>query len=256
MAFTLARHTHRLTLRTARLVARRELAPRYLRLRFAGPELVGFDSPGADDHIRLFFPGEGETISAEWPIERWRAMPSREYTPRWWDAEAGVLEVEFFVHDGDGVASRFAATAPTGAVVGVAGPRGSTVFHGRPESWFLAGDETAACAIQRFVAQAGPHATGRVLLEVTDPDHTIPIDAPPSVDVSYVYRRDGGLAAALEASTAADRPPGDLFAFVAAEASIVKPGRRLLVDRWGLAPERAVVKGYWRAGDPTWHAPH
>ena len=64
------------------------------------------------------------------------------------------------------------------------------------------------------------------------------------------------LAGRLDDLTADDRPAGSVFGFVAAEQSIVKPGRALLLERWGLAPEQIVVKGYWKHGEAEYHAPH
>ena len=43
---------------------------------------------------------------------------------------------------------------------------------------------------------------------------------------------------------------GDGFAFIAAEQSVVAPGRALLTAR-GVDLERAVVKGYWKRSPST-----
>ena len=64
------------------------------------------------------------------------------------------------------------------------------------------------------------------------------------------------LSARLDALTSADRPHGDVFAFIAAEQSIVRSGRALAIERWGLDADRIVVKGYWKRGEDTFHAPH
>ena len=65
--------------RPATLVSREWLTPGYVRVRFAGPALKGFNAPGADDHVRVFFGPAGEPAPTE--AERWRELPSREYTP-------------------------------------------------------------------------------------------------------------------------------------------------------------------------------
>ncbi len=39
-----------------------EVTPHMRRIVLGGAELAGFDSPGADDHIKLFFP----TLRARW----------------------------------------------------------------------------------------------------------------------------------------------------------------------------------------------
>lgn len=253
--FTLVRRMLELRFRRAHLASREWLTPAYVRVRLEGDELRGFDSPGADDHIRVFFPdGEAESV------EQLREAPSREYTPLRWDADAGWLELEFAVHGDEGIAAPWAATAPIGSPAGIGGPRGSKILAGRPESWLLAGDETAVPAIRRYAGLMDAAATGRIFVEVADGDHELTIDAPAGVRVEQVHRGDGpagsALAARLEVIGPAERPEGAVFAFAAAEQSIVKPARALLLDRWGLDAERISVRGYWKRGDSEHHAPH
>ncbi|MFD6056092.1 siderophore-interacting protein [Agromyces sp. NPDC060279] len=269
MPFTLDRVPRELVFRPVTLTARERLAPHYLRLRLEGEALRGFDSLGSDDHIRLFFPGErpadgsaADVAAVE--VAALRESPSREYTPLAWDAEAGVLEIEFVVHGEHGIAGRWADRAPIGSVIGVGGPRGSMVITGEPDGWLLAGDETALPAIRRFLARLSREGDatprGLVLVEVPDVAHRPAFEAPAGTELRWVHR-DGrqegeALVAALDALTADDRPAGEVFAFVAAEHAVVKPGRALVLDRWGLSPEQVVVKGYWRRDEAEYHAPH
>lgn len=253
-SFRLERHPLDLRFRMVRLAARQWLTPGYVRVRLEGPDLIGFASLGANDHIRVFFP-DGPPAS----IEELRASPSREYTPLGWDAEAGWLDLEFVIHGG-GVAASWAATAELGAIVGVGGPRGSAVLVGRPDQWLLAGDETAVPAMRRFAHSMDADAVGRIIVEVPDVDHELPIDAPAGVVVEQVHRGTEApgvaLARRLDALGAADRPEGDVFGFVAAEQAIVKPARALLQDRWNLPADAFVAKGYWKRGEDEYHAPH
>jgi NADPH-dependent ferric siderophore reductase len=257
--FTLEREPLELRFRFCTLVAREWITPGYVRVRVAGPDLVGFGSRGHDDHIRIFLPDPAGDAPAS--VEEMRAAPSREFTPLFWgvsDDGAGWLDLEFALHGEEGVAGVWAATAPLGAPLGVGGPRGSTSISGAPDGWLLAGDETAVPQIRRYAALIPAGTAATILVEVADAEHEVPIDAP--VAVEYVHRgaapAGSALTARLDAMTADERPPGDLFAFVAAEQGIVKPARALLVDRWGLAPDRVVVKGYWKRGEPEYHAPH
>ena len=125
--FSIERRGLELRFRNVTLSAREWLAPDFVRVRLTGSDLAGFDSPGSDDHMRLFFPA-GPTGS----VEELRASPSREYTPLAWGED--WLDVEFAVHGDQGVAAPWAATAPIGSTIGVGGPRGSAVLAGDPGS--------------------------------------------------------------------------------------------------------------------------
>lgn len=239
-----------LRFRHVTLSEREWLAPDFVRVRLVGPELSGFDSPGADDHMRLFFP-HGPVGS----VEELRAAPSREYTPLAWGDD--WLDVEFAVHGAEGVAAPWAATAPIGSAIGIGGPRGSAVITGTPGSWLLAGDETAIPAIRRFAALIPAGSPARILVETATPSREVEIEAP--VAVEWLHRADApagsALAATLDALGPDDIVGADPFVFIAAEQSIVKPGRALLA-RWGVDAANAVVKGYWKRGEAEYHAPH
>ena len=248
-AFSLERQRLDLQFRTAALTAREHLARDYVRVRLEGEDLIGFDSPGSDDHMRLFFPGE-----MPGSIEELRAAPSREYTPLAWNET--WLDVEFAVHGDDGVGAVWAASAPLGSKIGVGGPRGSAVIAGTPGSWLLVGDETAIPAIRRFAAMIGGQP-GRIVIEVRGPENEVDVEAP--VTVEWLHRAGApagsALTAFLEGLTEEDAVGADPFVFIAAEQSVVKPGRALL-DRWGIDSAQATVKGYWKRGEAEYHAPH
>ncbi|KNY07836.1 siderophore-interacting protein [Microbacterium sp. GCS4] len=248
--FTIERRGLELRFRTVTLSAREWLAPDYVRVRLVGAELAGFTSPGADDHMRLFFPA-GPVGS----VEEMREAPSREYTPLAWGEN--WLDVEFAEHGDVGVAARWAATAPLGSSIGVGGPRGSAVISGEPGSWLLVGDETAIPAIRRFAALIPPATPARIVIETASPGREMEIDAP--VEVEWLHRGDAPSGSALIAflnDLRDEEAVGpDPFVFVAAEQSIVKPGRALL-ERWGVDSAKAIVKGYWKRGEAEYHAPH
>jgi NADPH-dependent ferric siderophore reductase len=248
--FSIERRGLELRFRNVTLSAREWLAPDFVRVRLTGSDLAGFESLGSDDHMRLFFPA-GPTDS----VDELRASPSREYTPIAWGED--WLDVEFAVHGDQGIAAPWAATAPLGSTIGVGGPRGSAVLTGEPDSWLLVGDETAIPAIRRFAALIPEGTPARIVIETVNEGHEIDIEAP--VDIEWLHRGEApsgsALIAFLEALTADDAVGSDPFVFIAAEQSIVKPGRALL-DRWGVDTANAVVKGYWKRGEAEYHAPH
>jgi len=247
--FSIDRRMNELRFRNVILAAREHLAPNYVRVRLEGDDLRGFDSPGADDHMRLFFPAEMPDT-----VEELRSAPSREYTPLSWGEN--WLDVEFALHGDEGVAARWAASAPIGSRISVGGPRGSAVLQGRPDSWLLVGDETAIPAIRRFAGLIDD-VPARIAIEVRGSGDEIEISAP--VAVEWIHRGDApagsALIAFLEGLTESDAAGPDPFVFIAAEQQIVKPGRALL-ERWGVDTDHAIVKGYWKRGEVEYHAPH
>lgn len=248
--FTLDRQMNELRFRSVTLASKDWLAKNYVRIRLRGDDLAGFESPGADDHIRLFFPARpAETL------EELREAPSREYTPLAWGDD--WLDIEFVVHGDEGVAGLWAADAAVGAQIGVGGPRGSMLINGTPGAWFLAGDETAIPAIRRFAALIPGGIPAQIVIEVPGKDDEVEIEAP--VDVLWLHRHHdaagSALASYLHGRAASDALDQDPFVFIAAEQAIVKPGRALL-QRWNVSVEKAVVKGYWKRGEAEYHAPH
>ncbi|MGV2902396.1 siderophore-interacting protein, partial [Microbacterium sp. AGC62] len=141
--------------------------------------------------------------------------------------------------------------------IGVGGPRGSAVLVGEPGGWLLVGDETAIPAIRRFAALIPEGTPARIVVETVNQGREFDIEAP--VEVEWLHRGDAPsgseLIAFLERLTAEDAVGSDPFVFIAAEQSIVKPGRALL-GRWGVDTANAIVKGYWKRGEAEYHAPH
>ena len=140
-------------------VARVEpLAPSMLRVVLQGAELAGFTSLGFDDHVKLFFPSP--------PSDGSGALAMRDFTPRHFDASAGELWIDFFMHEG-GPAASWAANAVAGDTIMVAGPKGSAVIS--PEgidSHVLIGDETALPAISRRLEELPADSSALVVVEV------------------------------------------------------------------------------------------
>ncbi len=145
----------------------------------------------------------------------------------------------------------------------------------------LAGDETACPAIASILSTLGPEYTGHALMEVPHPADIQHIPASPGVQVIWLVRggRHHGerLKQAIEQATApyhrgsthevglphvdvetdilwdtrADLSAvgrGELYAWVAGEAGMVRDIRRILNRTSGLARSHGAFMGYWRQG--------
>ena len=246
IAFSLVRTPLANVPRRATVSAVEDLTPTYRRIHLAG-DFAGFDSLGADDHLRIFF--VPQDFAAE-DVASMREHPSREYTPVSWTEVSLVLD--FVIHAATGgPAMEWAQHAAPGTVAMIGGPRGSLVIEGQPEWWLLAGDRTALPAIRRHLARVAPGVPVDAILIAEDPADEQPLESPGELSVRWVRSLAELLAALHELPTRA----GEGFSFIAAEQSIVKPGREHLLSR-GVDLEHAVVKGYWKRGEAEYHAPH
>ena len=172
----------------------------------------------------------------------------RSYTARRQDPTAREVDIDFVLH-GDGPAAAWAAAAAPGALLGVAG--GGSLGES-PAGWLLlVGDETALPAIARILAAAAPATRGVVLAEVAGPDEEQDLGGPAGVSVRWLHRGDvppGESALLVDAVAALERPADEVFAWVAAESSVVRSIRADLRGRWGLTRAQHHAIAYWRRG--------
>jgi len=71
------------------------------------------------------------------------------------------------------------------------------------------------------------------------------------VDLRWLHRHDGGAgnpAALLAAVAGFDLPPGEGYAWVAAEAGVARALRRHLAGERGLPPAQVKAAAYWTRG--------
>jgi len=241
-----------LPVRLIRVVDVQRITPRFARVTF---DAADHSSAEPDQQVKLYFPKPGQTEpvlpAPDGDFMGWyRAFTSipeherpwmRSYTLR---AQDPVV-VDFLLHDHAGPATRWASAAKPGDTLGMFGP--STDFA-RPvplsrsiaeADWLLlAGDETALPAIGSL-AESLPVGARAVAYVEADEQR---LDSWGELTVHWVRRGE-----LVDAVRAAEFLPGNVFAWVAGEASAVRALRRHLVDDREV-PKRAIdFAGYWRA---------
>jgi NADPH-dependent ferric siderophore reductase len=226
-------------------VARVEnLAPKMVRVVLQGEELNGFTSLGFDDHVKLFF-AAGEDGRADLPA----AM--RDFTPRWFDAEAGELWIDFFLHEA-GPAASWASRVAVGQALTVGGPRGSFVISLEGiDSHVLIGDETALPAIGRRLSQLPAGASALAVIETDAGSAGYPLESKASLQVVRIARTAVSAAPAsqlINALRAVQFPVGRCFVWVAAESQVARTIRRYLTDERGIDKRWVKAAGYWQRG--------
>lgn len=256
-----------LTVRRARVAA---IAPRgrhLVRITFRGPELTGFQSAAFDDHVKVFFPGDGETDprvpltdEAGQPLPDADGKPARQtadgrpliardYTPRRFDPVRGELDIEFVLH-GDGPATCWAARARIGDVLAFGGPRGSLLVPAPLDWQWLIGDASAFAAIGRRLEELPAESRATVILLLPEPEERLALPSLAHVERHQLPADDPALLARLLDTL--PLPGGEGMVWAAAELSMARAIRERLVAR-GIDKHRIRAAGYWQRGRSASH---
>jgi NADPH-dependent ferric siderophore reductase len=255
------RHEAKRRLLQVRDVSR--ITPKMTRVVLGGDELSGFVSAAHDDHVKVFFPPPGQdkpafpTQTANGPVypEGVPQPAARDYTPRRYDAAGNALTIDFVLH-GEGPATAWAALVRPGQFLGVGGPRGSFIVPDDFDWYLLAGDESALPAIGRRLEELPATARALVVVEVADVAEEQRFDTRSRLETHWLHRdgaAPGDPKLLLAALAGLKLPPGEGYAWVAAEAATAKASRRHLVDERGLAKQRVKAAAYWKHGAAAVH---
>lgn len=245
--------------REMRVAAVLDLTPRMRRFRLGGEDLGRFARFGGM-HVRLLFP-TSEVPEPQWPtlgpdgLVAWppveRKPVPRAYTVRRLDVAAGWIEVDFVIHPGDSVGSRWAELAVPGDVIGLMGPVGRPVPLDR--QWYLMGaDETGLPALARMLETLPPETAGEAWIEIAGPAERQAIANRTAIAVNWIHR-DGKAAGSdtrLAERMIATPWPDDrsCFGWFAAEAAAADAVRRHWREGRGLGRDATLTATYWSRG--------
>ena len=262
---SVSRVRHELRLRLLDVLQVAPVSPHLIRITLGGEQLEGFVSPGFDDHVKVFVPGEGQAfkrVPALGPggpvFDADAPRPAmRDYTPHHHDPAARTLQVDFALHDA-GPATAWARRAQEGDKLIIGGPRGSFMVGTGFDWHLLMGDDTALPAIRRRLAELPEGSRAVVFAEVDGPEDEEPFESQAEVETHWVHRtrpKGGGASCLLDALAAVRFPKGDCYAWVACESADAKALRMALLER---GADRAALKasGYWRRGSAATHDVH
>jgi NADPH-dependent ferric siderophore reductase len=223
---------HELKRRLLTVASTELLTPQMRRIVLSSPELHDFVSPSFDDHIKLFFPTDGE-------------LAMRDFTPRRFDTAGHSLTIDFALHEA-GPATNWAAAAQVGDTLQIGGPRGSSVVPDDFDWYLLIGDETALPAIGRRIEELRENVpvASFVLGEAQQ------ITTRAAWTPRWVTRQAGfDDAELLHAALAQFKfPAGDGFVWIAAEAAVARHLRSYVIDGRGHRREWTKAAGYWKRG--------
>jgi NADPH-dependent ferric siderophore reductase len=229
-----------------------ELTPTLVRIVFGGDGLGGFEAGEFSDHyVKLQFPPAGasygvpfdlERVRAELPKDQWPRV--RTYTVSEWDAERGLLTIDFLVHGDEGVAGPWAASARPGDLVQLRGPGGAYAPDPEADWHLMAGDASVIPAISASLRRVPVGRPVHALIQVHGPEEEVGLSSPGDLRLRWLH--GDGDEALSEALAALEFPPGRVHVFLHGEATSVRLARRHLVVERGLAPEALSASGYWK----------
>lgn len=256
--------------RFIRVTAVRRLTPHLVRITFGGEDLADLRYDEPDQQVKLYFPKPAQTVPrmpasgadfAGW-YDAFNAIPEperpwmRSYTLRTHDPDQHTIAVDFVLHDHNaGPATRWARTAAPGDTLAMFGP---SAYFTRPiplrtsiagADWILlVGDETALPAIGAVLEALPAGTRAEAFVEVPSPADELPIPTSPTVSAHWLHRDvpAGRSTLLLDAVRRAEFPAGEVFAWLAGEASIVRSLRRYLVDERGIDKRAIEFTGHWR----------
>lgn len=242
---------HEIRRRTLTVARTESLAPAMVRIVLTGDALEGFTSLGFDDHVKLFFPAPGAppAVEGEGP-----PPAARDFTPRRFDAQAGELWIDFFLHE-SGPATTWAMQARAGDTLVVGGPKGSAILALEGvDLHMLIGDETAIPAIARRLEELPADARALVVVEV-DPGTTWPpFETAAQCEVIWVQRTAPGPATSLiERLRTVPVPAERCFVWVALESQAARAVRRHMCDERGVPKAWIKASAYWQRGTVGQH---
>jgi NADPH-dependent ferric siderophore reductase len=248
---------HENGLRLAKVVFVEPLTPRMRRITFHSPDFAEFSSAAADDHVKLFFPTQGQAPvlpvlgpdGLSFPENAPRPV-ARDYTPRRFDAKSCELTIEFVLHE-DGPASDWATHARPGDVIGIGGPRGSLIIPEDYDSYLLIADETGLPAIARRLEEMAPGTSVVAIIEVADRHEERHLPTAANAQITWLRRngKPAGLSGLLEtAMEALTLPSVDIHAWIACEIEVARRLRNHLTEVRGLPRAQIKAVGYWKIG--------
>lgn len=240
-----------------------------VRVVLGGDGLAAFEScEFTDQYVNCLFLPDGCPLEVPFGADEGRALdPSlrprpRRYTVRRWDAEQGLLTIDFVAHGDVGFAGRWAQRATVGDRLQLLGPGGG--YRPDPDAdWhLLVGDESALPAIAASLEVLPAGRPAEVVLVVDGPDHEQPLPAVgaltavEAVRVRWLHRSTSPTPETLLVDAVADLDwrPGAVDVFVHGEAGEVRAVRRHLLAERGVDKGAASISPYWRRDhdDEAW----
>jgi NADPH-dependent ferric siderophore reductase len=229
-----------------------------VRVTLTGPDLEGFANFDPGQHVKVFFPPEGEDVpllpiagpeGLQFPSDRPRPV-TRTYTPRRWRPESNELDIEIVLHE-DGLGSNWARRAREGNVLVMAGPGGRFRLNTEVDWYVLAADFAGVPAMSEIIETLPSGKKVFAVAEVIDSSDERTYDTAASLDIRWLHTLDSGSDGGSQLQRALRELPipadGRGRAWVGCESSTMRGLRAALLEA-GMTRDVIHTQGYWKIG--------
>ena len=233
----------RMEVKRRRLIvdSKQYVTPGMLRIGFRSDELLEFESPSPDDHIKIFVPLGPEGVETV----------MRDFTPRDYNTEKGTLTLDFALHE-RGPAIDWARRSELGDRLTIAGPKGSAIIPDDFNWYLLVGDETALPSIGRRLEGLPKGVSVDVFIVIGDSADQQQLETQAQCRVHWIVKYARSLDGLTPLHAMLDRyvfPEGDGYIWIAAETHIAREVYRYLSDERGHPKQWMKAAGYWTGGE-------
>ncbi|WP_072806762.1 siderophore-interacting protein [Rhodococcoides yunnanense] len=246
----------------AEVVATEQLSTHMVRVTFGGNDVAQYVSNGAPDEcVTIFFARDGEerppamtVVDGQWWYHDVEPVPEgRNYTVRRFDADAGLLVIDFVAHEG-GVAATWALQAAAGQVV----------LWTRPRSWYdipdtaqwqlLVADMTGLPALGRVIEELPAGAKVHAIVEVLERGDIQQFETAGEVTYDWRFGSGNGDSASVLEGVVREYvlPEGEGYVWFAGEAAVSRAVRKYFRKELGYAVAHFEIIGYWRVNSEQW----
>ena len=216
--------------------------PDFRRMRLTAPGLGGLQYTAGQD-LMLRVPRQGGAVT------------NRRYTIRDVDPTRSEVTIDVSLH-GAGPGTDWVRRARVGDQIDAIGPRGKITARLDAVWHLFVGDDTGMPGALAMIEALPEASRALAVLEVETPDSAQSPAARPNgrVEITWVHRLGrsvpGDATLLHDALANVSLPAGAGHAYIAAESTVVRNLRAVLVDR-GLRDDQISAKAYWRRGLPN-----
>lgn len=212
------------------LTGRTEITANYLRLHFAGAELLADRPVHPTMWVRAWFPDGAKSHQ-------------RGYTLVNPDPVAGTVDIDFAMHDG--LATRWARSAKSGDALEVTLLGSNFALpQPAPAGYLLVGDTASLPAINSLLAAIGDTPVRVFLESAHDDDRELEIFG--GCSVTWVDRKNAG-EALVEVVSASAFDATDHFGWVACDNHTTREVVKVLREAYNIPRKSIKARGYWEA---------